>query len=280
MRRKKKGRNTVVVIILICLIIIVVNLTVILICLVLKKNSSQVYMQNTSTENVSYQNQSVYDDRVIDIRQELEKNFYQITYQQEKRYSGSSMEHIADSYYDVYYDLDGDNIQEKIALKFEYSTEEETLDIKLIDKTQIMAECMLEKKLTSGSTVEVVGITNKSGVGIGVISRSFDYSADKFVLQFVVWEYDNNQFSEQWNVIYTGVAASNGFMRDGYIYGKIRDDNINYATETHMNGYILNRSTLMSDMKNLGIYLPKDTIRDCLIKYNHYVTGLMYFEVE
>lgn len=282
MNRRKKRRNGIIVVLLIDLIIIVVILTALLIYLVLKKSSSQINTQETSAEVLYNGNLSVYSstDGVTSAIQSTERSTYCINYQQEKSYNKMSLDEINNNNFDVYYDLNGDGVQENLELIFGYDAESGTVNIALMDQAQIMAEGSLEKKLTSMSTIEVVGITNNDGIGIGVISRSFDYSADKYVLQFIVWEYYNNKFSERWNVVYTGVAASNGFMQDGYIYGNIRDEYINYSTDTHMNGYILNRSTLMSDMKNLGIYLPKDTTQNCMVEYNHYITGLLRLEVE
>lgn len=282
MNRRKKRTNGIIVVLLIDLIIIVVILTALLIYLVLKKSSSQINTQETSAEVLYNGNLYVYSstDGVTSAIQSTERSTYCINYQQEKSYNKMSLDEINNSNFDVYYDLNGDGVQENLELIFGYDAESGTVNIALMDQAQIMAEGSLEKKLTSMSTIEVVGITNNDGIGIGVISRSFDYSADKYVLQFIVWEYYNNKFSERWNVVYTGVAASNGFMQDGYIYGNIRDEYINYSTDTHMNGYILNRSTLMSDMKNLGIYLPKDTTQNCMVEYNHYITGLLRLEVE
>lgn len=292
----RRRRANALVAILISMIVVAVILFLVLLYLVFGQRGSHDNQQNGGTNNQQSNQQNnlnqqdyngngtsnipVIEDPVTEPTQSRERSAYQISYQHEKVCDAAGLSQMADEQYEVSYDLNGDGSPESITLGIAYNLAEGKTGISISVNQGAFTESILERPLTSSSSVEIVGITNRSGTGIGAISRVFDESAGKYVLLVIVWEYENGELTEKWNMVYTGAAAPNGFMEDGYIYGKIRGEEVSYATDSHMNGYILNRSTLMSDMKNLGIYLPRDTTGECAIDYKDSVTGLVRIEVE
>lgn len=288
MRRRRRKRANALVAILTSMIVVAVILLFVLLYLVFGKKEFYDNQQNNQQNNSIQQeyngngasNIPVIEEFVTGSLQSDERSAYEISYEYEKVCDVEGLSQMVDKQYEVFYDLNGDGTTESIMLSVSYNLTEEKTDISVAINQETFAEYVLESQLTSSSSVEIVGITNKSGTGIGVISRVFDESAGKYVLLLVVWEYESGELIEKWNMVYTGAAAPNGFMEDGYIYGKIRDEEVSYATDSHMNGYILNRSTLMSDMKNLGIYLPRDTTGRCAIEYKDLVMGFVRLEVE
>lgn len=286
MRRRRKRRTNALVAVLISMIVVAVILLLVLLSLVFGRKNSHDNEQNGGQNSWQENNGnevpdiSIIEPPATEPAQSSERSAYTISYQHEKICDAAGIGQMADEQYEASYDINSDGSEENITLDIRYNMSGGKTGICVSVNQETSAEYVLDRTLTASSSVEIVGITNRSGTGIGAISRVFDKSSGKYVLLVVIWEYENGTLNEKWNMVYTGAAAPNGFMEDGYIYGKLRDEELSYATDSHMNGYILTRSTLMSDMKNLGIYLPRDTTGECTIDYKDSVTGLVRLAVE
>lgn len=209
------------------------------------------------------------------------RNAYSIKFANQKKLSAVDVAKIADGNYALEFDLDGDEIAEKYQIGFAYDAVSNKTTVNILEGGAKKASAEIENALESTDCIDVVTVSNNDGKGVAAICKTFDEGDNKYVIQAIVWEYVNDVLTKQWDMVYTGRNnQSNGFMKDGYIHGLVRGENVNYATDSHMNGYILNRSTLMADMKNLGIMFPKDTTGECIIEYGKYASGVVRVVVE
>lgn len=289
--RRRQG-NTIV-ILLVGLIVVALMLLITLIYLV-RKQSDPKELENQSQETASIEEYSTGESQEKESEEGQEETSettpeivvsegrmpYQIMFQQKKVFDEATITNIATDSYKVTYDMNGDGVSESIAVDLEYDTQKGTLKMKLSEPGYSTVECELEKPLTGKSIVELVGINNKNGIGIGIISRNYDSAADQYFIQAVVWECGKSTLTQHWNVVYSAVVLKNGFVGEGDIHGKIRENEFSYTMESNQNGYILQRSTLMADMKNMGIIFPRETLSPCDIEYRSSVTGLLSLKVE
>lgn len=289
MRRKQE--NSFIIILLCFLIAVAVLLAIVLVWLVKKQDSasdmgsgnSQPMGTNGALED--YTIDGIPNDVIDDKREHIEvtnpeRMAYQILFQQKKIYSVDTLSNLENEVFKVTYDWNRDGVAEGIAIKLKYNTADRVLKISMEEPTFSKIECEIEEPLTSGSSVEIVGITNNYGVGIGVVSRNYNNSSEQYRIQTIIWESGNSTLTEQWNVVYSAKALPNGFIGEGDIHGRVKSNSYSYTMESNQNGYILERSTFLSDMKNLGIYMPKETVAPANIEYTRCVTGLLSLGIE
>lgn len=276
---RKKRKNIMALGVLLSLVVIAAVLVVILVVLVIKKNNLSSDIQESSPTASEY-TEATSEVPVEPTEPTKPLSEYAIEYQYCVSSPGADISQINGTGYDILYDYDKDGAEESLKVLFAYDGTTGKVSVIMSNGIENVIADLIELPFTSGSSLDIVGISNNAGSGIGIISRCFNYQTNKYDLQLIVWEYYNDKFTEEWNVVYTGVAAPNCYMQDGYIYGIIRGESVDGNTDSNMNGYILNRSILMSDMKNMGIILPRDTTGACLIEYTRYVTGLVNVVIE
>lgn len=276
---RKNRKNIMALGVLSALVVIAAVLVVILVVLIIKKNNLSSDIPESSPTASEY-TEATSEVPVEPTEPTKPLSEYAIEYQYCVISPNADISQINGTGYDILYDYDKDGAEESLKVLFAYDGTTGKASVIMSNGIENVIADLLELSFTSGSSLDIVGISNNAGSGIGIISRCFNYQTNKYDLQLIVWEYYNDKFTEEWNVVYTGVAAPNGFMQDGYIHGIIRGESVDGNTDSNMNGYILNRSILMSDMKNMGIILPRDTTGACLIEYTRYVTGLVNVVIE
>lgn len=276
---RKNRKNIMALGVLSALVVIAAVLVVILVVLIIKKNNLSSDIPESSPTASEY-TEATSEVPVEPTEPTKPLSEYAIEYQYCVSSPNADISQINGTGYDILYDYDKDGAEESLKVLFAYDGTTGKASVIMSNGIENVIADLIELSFTSGSSLDIVGISNNAGSGIGIISRCFNYQTNKYDLQLIVWEYYNDKFTEEWNVVYTGVAAPNGFMQDGYIHGIIRGESVDGNTDSNMNGYILNRSILMSDMKNMGIILPRDTTGACLIEYTRYVTGLVNVVIE
>jgi hypothetical protein len=292
-RNKSMGQSKALLLLLTVLTAVALVLAVTLILIILKQNSAQGSQGEILSPTSDIQNDDLSQNQQDSTYAENEggelpiiglggdRSSYSIEFQDEIRISGSEADKIEDEFFDYEIDLDRDGYSEKYRISFTYDDTDKKTQVNLLAGSNKAAGAVLENTLESSDCVDIILTENNSGTGLGVICKTFDENDNKYVLQCIVWEYVNDVLTEQWNLVYTARAdEGNGYMKDGYIRGLIRGEQVDYTTDSHMNGFILIRSTFMADMKNLGIKLPKDTTGECTITYTHYAQGLVRIIIE
>ena len=275
---RNKRKNIMALLVLSALIVIAAALVIILV--VIKKNNLPIQESSKTASEYTEATSQIQVEPTEPTEPTKPLSEYAIEYQYCVSSPNADISQINGTGYDILYDYDGDGTDESLKVLFAYDPTTGKVSVIMSNGIENVIADLIELSFTSGSSLDIVGISNNAGNGIGIISRCFNYQTNKYDLQLIVWEYYNDKFTEEWNVVYTGVAAPNCYMQDGYIHGIIRGESVDGNTDSNMNGYILNRSILMSDMKNMGIILPRDTTGACLIEYTRYVTGLVNVVIE